>query len=93
LEARELPEYRTGILRGRAYGSKKIEPKKLSTSNTKQEMLDSYSAIVKQLKEKEEGELKPEKRVEQKRVEEVVKTAEGVSADTIATQLVENHRN
>jgi hypothetical protein len=67
--------------------TKKAEAKKLSTSNTKQEMLDAYNVVVKQLKEKEEGELKPEKRVEQQRVEDVAKVAQSISTDTIATHI------
>jgi hypothetical protein len=67
--------------------TKKIEPKKLSTSHTKQEMLDAYNIVVKQLKEKEENELRPEKRVEQKKTEEAVQVAQAVSTDSIATQI------
>jgi hypothetical protein len=67
--------------------AKKGEPKKLSTSNTKQEMLDAYNVVVKQLQAKDEIELKPEKKVEEKRVAEVLKTAEDVSMDGIATHI------
>jgi hypothetical protein len=67
--------------------AKKGEPKKLSTTNTKQEMLEAYNTVVKQLKEKEETELKPEKKIEEKRVAEVLRTAEGVSMDGIATHV------
>jgi hypothetical protein len=66
---------------------KKSEPRKLSTGNTKQEMLDAYATVVKQLKEKEEGELRPEKKIEEKRVADVLKVAEGVSTDGIATHV------
>jgi hypothetical protein len=67
--------------------AKKGEPKKLSTSNTKQEMLDAYNAVVKQLREKDELELKPEKKIEEKRITEVLKAAEGVTTDAIATHV------
>src|SRR5208282_3086589 len=67
--------------------AKKGDPKKLSTANTKQEMLDAYNAVVKQLRETEEMELKPEKRIEEKRVTEVLKTAESVSAEGIASHM------
>ena len=39
---------------------KNIQTKKISLSNTKQEMLAAYNALLKQLQEKEEVELKPE---------------------------------
>jgi hypothetical protein len=39
---------------------KKSQPKKLSLSNTKQEMLEAYSAILRQLEAQREAELKPE---------------------------------
>jgi hypothetical protein len=37
--------------------------KKLSDKNTKQEMLDAYQALAKQLKEKRQTELNPEPKV------------------------------
>lgn len=67
--------------------AKKGDPKKLSTANTKQEMLDAYNAVVKQLREREEMELKPEKRIEEKRVAEVLKTAESASMEGIASHI------
>ena len=66
---------------------KKSEPKKLSTTNTKQEMLEAYNLVLKQLREKEESELKPEKRMEEKRVAEVLKTAESVATDGVAAHI------
>ncbi len=67
--------------------AKKGEPKKLSMASTKQEMMDAYNAVLKQLREKEESELKPEKKAEEKKVAEVIKTAEAVSAEGIATHI------
>jgi len=46
----------------------KMEPKKVSMSSTKQEMLNAYNALLKQLQEKDETELKPEKRIEEKKM-------------------------
>ncbi len=45
----------------------KTVTKKLSMASTKQEMLESYNALLKQLQEKQSGELKPEKKIEEKR--------------------------
>lgn len=70
--------------------AKKSDPKKLSTSSTKQEMLDAYNAVLKELKEKEEGELKPEKKLEEKKKVEVLKVADSVSSlsvDGIAKEI------
>ncbi|MGD0843331.1 MAG: hypothetical protein ABSA06_03070 [Geobacteraceae bacterium] len=39
---------------------RKHATKKLSTSNTKQEMLDAYSDLLKQMEEKREAEAPPE---------------------------------
>jgi len=46
----------------------KIKPKELSMSNTKKEMLDVYNILLKQLQEKREAELKPEKKIEEKKI-------------------------
>jgi hypothetical protein len=60
--------------------AKKPEPKKLSMSSTKQEMLDAYHAALKELREKEETELRPEKKLEEKKKMEVLKVADSVSS-------------
>ena len=70
--------------------AKKSDAKKLSMSSTKQEMLDAYSAVLKELKEKEEVELRPEKKLEEKKKVEVLKVADSVSAlsvDGIAKEI------
>jgi hypothetical protein len=46
---------------------KKVQPKKLTLSNTKQEMLDAYQTILKQLEAQKESELRPEKKMEEKK--------------------------
>ena len=60
---------------------KKPEPKKMSMTSTKQEMLDAYNAVLKQLQEKEQGELKPEKKLEERRQKEVVAVADELSSE------------
>jgi hypothetical protein len=62
---------------------KNIQPKKISLSNTKQEMLAAYNAVLKQLQEKEEAELKPEKKMEERKTKEVVELAEGLSTEGV----------
>ncbi len=70
--------------------AKKSDPKKLSMNSTKQEMLDSYNAVLKEMKEKEEAELRPEKKLEEKKKVEVMKVADSVSSlsvDGIAKEI------
>jgi len=62
---------------------KKIQPKRISKSNTKQEMLDAYNALLNQLEEKREAELKPEKKIEEKKMKEVVEVADTLSSEGV----------
>ena len=68
---------------------KKSETRKLSTTSTKQEMLEAYNAVLQELKEKEEAELKPEKKVEEKKAKEVLKVADALSPDGITREIGE----
>lgn len=65
----------------------KREIKRLTLSNTKQEMLQAYNALLKELETKEEGELKPEKRIEEKKAREAVQTAESVTAEGVSKEI------
>ena len=67
---------------------KEIQPKKITMANTKQEMLKAYNSILEQLKEKKEAELKPEKKLEEKKKKEVVEIADSISAEGVATGIV-----
>ena len=62
-------------------------PKKLTEKNTKQEMLDAYQSLAKQLEEKRASALNPEKRQEEKAVEEAVKTAVSLAPDNIDREI------
>jgi hypothetical protein len=66
---------------------KKFQPKKLSLSNTKQEMLEAYNSILKQLEAQREAELKPEKRLEEKKAKEVIQVAESLSSEGVAREI------
>ena len=66
---------------------KKFQPKKLTLSNTKQEMLEAYQAILKQLEAQREAELKPEKRLEEKKAKEVIQVAESLSSEGVAREI------
>jgi len=66
---------------------KKFQPKKLSSSNTKQEMLEAYNAVLKQLEAQREVELKPEKRLEERKAKEVVQVAESLSTEGVTKEI------
>lgn len=61
-------------------------PKKMSMTNTKQELLRAYNAALNQLREKRESELRPEKRAEEKKATEVVKESESLSAEAVVKE-------
>ena len=66
---------------------KKVQPKKLSLSNTKQEMLEAYHTVLKQLEAQREAELKPEKKIEERKAKEVTQVAESLSSEEIAKEI------
>ena len=66
---------------------KKIQPKKLTLANTKQEMLQAYGETLKQLEAQKELELKPEKKLEEKKAREVVQVAESLSSEGVAKEI------
>ncbi len=60
---------------------------KLSDKNTKQEMLEAYRTVVRQLEEKRAAELQPEKRLQEKRAEEAVSAAADLTPDGVERAL------
>jgi len=62
---------------------KTVPPKKMTMANTKQEMLAAYSALLKELQQKKEAELKPEKKMEEKKMKEVVEVADSLSLEGV----------
>ncbi len=66
---------------------KPTPPKRLSEKNTKQEMLDAYQALVRQLEERRAAELRPERRLEEKQAQEAVTVATGLSPDVVERAL------
>ena len=63
--------------------TKKQLPPKPTMSNTKKEMLDAYSALLRQFQEQREMELKPEKKIEEKKTREVLEVAEALSSEGV----------
>jgi hypothetical protein len=66
---------------------KKVQPKKLTLSNTKQEMLEAYNAALKQLEAQREVELKPERKIEEKKAKEVIQIADSLSSEGVAKEI------
>ena len=66
---------------------KQLQPKKLTLSNTKQEMLEAYNTVLKQLEAQREAELKPERKLEEKKAKEVVQVAESLSSEGVAKEI------
>jgi hypothetical protein len=61
--------------------------KKVSEKSTKQEMLEAYQALTKQLEEKRAAELAPERRLEEKRSEEAIKVATTIAPEGIDREI------
>jgi hypothetical protein len=61
--------------------------RKVSEKSTKQEMLEAYQTLSKQLEEKRAAELAPERRLEEKRSEEAVKAATAVAPEGIDREI------
>jgi putative heme iron utilization protein len=61
--------------------------KKLSTTNTKQEMLDTYNDLLTQLEDKREAVATPEQKVVEKATKQVIAVADALTADTIISEI------
>lgn len=67
----------------------KKEPKKLAMTNTKQEMIQAYNALLKQMEDKQAGELKPEKKMEEKKAKESVEIAASLTTQNVGKEIAE----
>lgn len=66
---------------------KKFQPKKLTLSHTKQEILEAYNAVLKQLEAQRDTEIKPEKRLEEKKAKEMIQVAESLSTEGVSREI------
>ena len=66
---------------------KKSQTPKVSTASTKQQMLDAYNELLKQVQEKRESELKPETEMEEKMMTEAVVIADSLSTEGIVKEV------
>lgn len=60
---------------------KKFQTKRISLTNTKQEMLAAYNELVTQLHERREVELKPEDKIQEKAQKKLVEIADALSTE------------
>ena len=63
------------------------EPAAISISNTKKEMLEAYEALLKQLEERRQAEVKPEERAKEKSARAAVAVAEELSLEGIGREI------
>ncbi len=61
--------------------------RRISEKSTKQEMLEAYETLAKQLEEKRAAQLAPERRAEEKRAEEAVRVATAVEPEGIDREI------
>ena len=66
---------------------KKETESDVSMSNTKKEILEAYNNLVRQLEEKAKTELKPEKKLEEKKAAEVVGVADALAEESVLTKI------
>lgn len=68
-------------------GEKTKEQRKITLTNTKQEMVAAYNELLKQLQEKSASELKPEAAIEQKKTKEIVEEADALSVEGVVKSI------
>ena len=67
--------------------SKEVKPQRITMKNTKKEMLEAYDEILQQLKEKRAVELKPEEKIEEKKITEAVEVTDSLSTEGIVQEV------
>lgn len=65
----------------------KTTTKKRAAKSTKQETMEAYREALERAQEKEEGELSPEKKLQEKKAKEVMQVAEAMSAEGIVGEI------
>jgi hypothetical protein len=59
----------------------------LSVKNTKQEMLDAYNSLLQTMEEQKARQLKPEEKVQEKKVAEIIKTADALTPEGVVRDI------
>ncbi|MBU2260315.1 MAG: hypothetical protein KKF02_00075 [Proteobacteria bacterium] len=65
----------------------KKDPGKLTLTSTKKEMLQAYNTLLKELEARQDGELKPERKIEEKKNREAVQVAESLTAERVGKEI------
>lgn len=63
------------------------EIRKISPTNTKQEMLEAYNTLLKQIQERDSLDLKPEVEMEKKRVKETLEITDSLSSEGVVKSI------
>jgi hypothetical protein len=66
---------------------KKSQLPKIALTSTKQQVLDAYHELLKQVQEKQESELKPEIKIEEKTMKESVMIADSLSTEGVVKEV------
>ncbi len=66
---------------------KEFKPKKITMKNLKKEMLAAYNEVVEYLEEQRAAQLRPEERIEEKKVEEAVEVTDALSTEGIVQEV------
>ncbi len=67
--------------------SREVKPQTITMKNTKKEMLEAYDEVLQQLREKRAVGLKPEKAIEEKKIEEAVEVTDSLSTEGIVQEV------
>jgi hypothetical protein len=67
--------------------NRESKPKRITMKNTKKEMLEAYTEVLQQLKEKRAAELKPKEEIEEKRIKEAVEVTDSLSTEGIVQEV------
>lgn len=66
---------------------KDVQGKQISRTSTKQEMLEAYNNLLKQLQEKGKEDLKPQEEIEKKKTKEITAIADSLSAEGVVKEV------
>ena len=66
---------------------RKAQAKKISPTSTKQEVLEAYNALLGEIQEKKDAELKPEEKREEKKVKETLQAADSLAEAGVVQKI------
>ncbi len=66
---------------------KTINPKKISSTNTKKQLLDAYEDLVKQITEQREAQLRPEEKIREREMKKAVDVADSLSMKNVESAI------